>query len=261
MADTWDDSGGSGTIEAFPTNLSFVVSQTVKGHLAVHDYLNNLRKERGLPPDPKQPQFRRSPGDDGTMQSRTYAVADLAIPVPSFAASTAPQRVKADFGTLIDVITSTVEPASWSCVGGREAITTVPANLSLVIEQTVSVHREIAELLEQLRRLQDVQVTVETKSLGLPERLFELIGTDFPSADGPAEDGSVFARRGWIRISQQVAARLLSACQGDDRAEILQSPKLTLFNAQVGRVAWEDQGVKVTLEYQDVVLPAARVTP
>jgi hypothetical protein len=37
----------------------------------------------------------------------------------------------------------------------------------------------------------------------------------------------------------------LSACQGDDRAEILQSPKLTLFNAQVGRVAWEDQGVKV----------------
>ena len=253
MADTWDDSGGSGTIEAFPTNLSFVVSHTEKAHLAVHDYLNNLRKQQGLPPNPKQPQFRRSSPDDGTMQTRTYAVADLVIPVPSFAASTAPQRVKADFGTLIDLITSTVDPASWSCVGGRGTITTVPTNLSLVIEQTARVHQEIAELLEQLRRLQDVQVTVETKFLGLPERLFELIGRDFPSADGPAEDGSVFARQGWIRVSEEVAARLLSACQGDDRAEILQSPKLTLFNGQVGRVAWQDHGAKVTLQYQGVV--------
>ena len=187
------------------------------------------------------------------MQTRTYAVADLVILVPSFAASTAPQRVKADFGTLIDLITSTVDPASWSCVGGRGTITTVPTNLRLVIEQTARVHQEITELLEQLRGLQDVQVTVETKFLGLPERLFELIGKDFPGADGPAGDGSVFARQGWIRVSEEVAARLLSACQGDDRAEILQSPKLTLFNGQVGRVAWQDHGAKITLQYQGVV--------
>jgi len=173
--------------------------------------------------------------------------------VPSFEASTAPQRVKADFGILIDLITYTVDPASWSCVGGRGTITAVPANLSLVIEQTARVHQEIAELLEQLRRLPDVQVTIETKFLGLPERLFELIGRDFPSADGPAEEGSVFARQRWIRVSEEVAARLLDACQGDRRAEIVQAPKLTLFNGQAGQVAWQDHGAKVALQYQGIV--------
>ncbi len=52
---TWNDSGGSRTVEAVPANLSLVVLHTAKAHLAVHDYLNNLRKQRGLPPNPDKP--------------------------------------------------------------------------------------------------------------------------------------------------------------------------------------------------------------
>ena len=253
LPDTWDGSGGSGTVEAFPTNLSLVVSHAAKAHLAVHNYLNNLREQRGLSPCPDKPPAHCPPRDDGVIQTRTYAVADLVIPVPNFASSTAPQRVKADFKPLIDLITSTVEPSSWSCVRGRGTITTVPTNLSLIIEQTASVHQEISELLGQMRRLQDIQVTVETKFLGLPQRMFERIGRDFPGAGGPAEDGGEFSREGWSRLSETEATRLLGACQADDLAEILQSPKLTLFNGQVGRVAWQDHGAKVTLQYQGIL--------
>ncbi|MBM4094818.1 MAG: M56 family metallopeptidase, partial [Planctomycetes bacterium] len=65
LPDTWGESGGPASIETFPTNLCFVVSHTEKGHLAVHDYLNNLRKQQGLPPAPEQSRFRRSSPDDG----------------------------------------------------------------------------------------------------------------------------------------------------------------------------------------------------
>ena len=63
----------------------------------------------------------------------------------------------------------------------------------------------------------------------------------------------MFARQGWSLFERDRGTRLLGACQGDDLAEILQSPKLTLFNGQVGRVAWQDHGAKVTLQYQGIV--------
>ena len=132
--------------------------------------------------------------------------------------------------------------SSWSCAGGRGTITTVPTSFSLVIEQTASVHQEISELFEQLRRLQDVQVTLETKFLGLPQRMFEQIGSEFPDADGPAEHDGELARQGWIRVTEARWSQLLSACQADDLAEILQAPKLTLLNAQWARVGWQDDG-------------------
>ena len=54
-------------------------------------------------------------------------------------------------------------------------------------------------------------------------------------------------------MSETEATRLTGACQADDLAEVLQSPKLTLFNGQVGQVAWQDHGAKVTLQYQGIV--------
>ena len=146
---TWNDAGGSGTVKAFPANSSLVVIHTAKAHLAVHDYLNNLRKQRGLPPNPDKPPARCPPRDDGVIQRATYAVADLVIPVPNFATSTTPQRMNADFKPMIDLIKSTVHFVL--AAHGTGTITAVPANLGLIIEATSRVHREIANLLEQLR--------------------------------------------------------------------------------------------------------------
>ena len=48
-----------------------------------------------------------------------------------------------------------------------------------MIRQTQKVHEEIHDLLEQLRRLQDLQVTIEVRFVTVADRFFERIGIDF----------------------------------------------------------------------------------
>ncbi|MEM9353583.1 MAG: hypothetical protein AAGA92_11270 [Planctomycetota bacterium] len=94
----------------------------------------------------------------------------------------------ADFDSLIDLIVSTVEHDSWMENGtGEGEIQPFPTNLSLVISQTQRVHEQISDLLEQLRRLQDLQVTIEVRFIRLQDDFFERIGIDF---DFDIEDGS-----------------------------------------------------------------------
>ena len=66
----------------------------------------------------------------------------------------------ADFSSLIELITTTIEPDSWEDVGGAGTIKEFRGNLSLVISATQQVHEQIRDLLEQLRRLQDLQITM-----------------------------------------------------------------------------------------------------
>src|SRR6185437_2413395 len=81
-----------------------------------------------------------------------------------------------DFDSLIELITGTIAPTTWSEVGGAGAIKQFATNLSLVISQTQEVHEEIADLLEQLRRLQDLQVTIEVRFLTLSDQFYEQMG-------------------------------------------------------------------------------------
>jgi len=86
---------------------------------------------------------------------------------------------QADFQSLIDLIQNTVAPQTWNTVGGQGAIQPFATNLSIVVSQTQEVHEEIADLLEQLRRLQDLQVTIEVRFIRLNDTFFERIGVDF----------------------------------------------------------------------------------
>jgi general secretion pathway protein D len=86
---------------------------------------------------------------------------------------------QADFQSLIELIQNTVAPQSWNTVGGAGAIQPFATNLSIVVSQTQEVHGEIANLLEQLRRLQDLQVTIEVRFITLNDTFFERIGVDF----------------------------------------------------------------------------------
>lgn len=54
-----------------------------------------------------------------------------------------------------------------------------PANLSLVIAQTQEGHEGVADLLEQLRRLQDQQVRIGTRFTTLNDSFYERIGVGF----------------------------------------------------------------------------------
>jgi type II secretory pathway component GspD/PulD (secretin) len=50
---------------------------------------------------------------------------------------------------------------------------------SLVIRQTQQAHEEIQDLLAQLRRLQDLQVSIEVRFVTVSDKFFERIGIDF----------------------------------------------------------------------------------
>jgi general secretion pathway protein D len=209
---------------------------------------------------------------------------------------------QADFDSLIDLITSTVAPTTWDTVGGPGSIAPFATNLSLVVSQTQEVHDQIADLLDQLRRLQDLQVTIEVRFITLNDNFFERIGIDFdfdldddtdkpfqvfgkpldggnPSGDGASVDrrdtsdrdhgpsvtvgldqGGNFsadldvpfrqgsfplatpqfgnfapgsgATLGFAILSDLEAFFLIEAAQGDRRSNVLQAPKVTLFNGQ-----------------------------
>ncbi len=209
--------------------------------------------------------------------------------------------VQADFDSLIELITTTIAPESWVDVGGPGSIKEFATNLSLVVSQTQDVHEQIADLLQQLRRLQDLQVTIEVRFITLSDSFFERIGVDFdfriddnshltnqldqlPAAAGgtvvPPVSNSFFdddnyslgigwgltgptadldiafdqdnfnattpqfgtfdpnagATFGFAILSDIEAFFILRAAQGDNRSNILQAPKVTLFNGQSANV-------------------------
>ena len=80
---------------------------------------------------------------------------------------------------LIKMITSTIKPETWSDMGGPGTIEYYPLGLALVITQTPDIQEQVAELLASLRRLQDLQVTVEVRFITIDEAFYERIGLDF----------------------------------------------------------------------------------
>lgn len=214
----------------------------------------------------------------------------------------------ADFDSLIDLITTTVQPTTWDDVGGAGSIAPFETNLSLVISQTQDVHDEIADLLQQLRRLQDLQVTIEVRFITLNDNFFERIGVDFDfdiddDIDRPFQvfgrrvegeddddddvtlepardtrdvdhdrsvvvglqqpgvfsadldipftqgsyslavpqfggfDATAGASLGFAILSDIEAFFFINAAQGDRRSNVLQAPKVTLFNGQQAMVS------------------------
>jgi general secretion pathway protein D len=85
----------------------------------------------------------------------------------------------ADFSGLIELLTTTIEPGTWDVDGGSGTIGTNENTLSLVIRQTSATHEQVADLLKQLRKLQDLQVTVEVRFISVSDNFFERIGVDF----------------------------------------------------------------------------------
>src|SRR5262249_12384135 len=80
---------------------------------------------------------------------------------------------------LIKLITDTIEPQSWDVMGGSGHIEFYPLNMTLVVSQTPDIQEQIQLLLERLRDLQNLQVTVEVRFLTLSEDFYERIGVDF----------------------------------------------------------------------------------
>ena len=84
---------------------------------------------------------------DSLVYTRLYPVHDLVR-------SDNPKNRQADFRTLVEKTTSVVAPKTWDDgVAGYGSIETLAVGHAkiLVVSQTLKVHSEIAELLEELR--------------------------------------------------------------------------------------------------------------
>jgi len=188
----------------------------------------------------------------------------------------------ADFQSLIDLIQTTVVPDTWEALGGPSTMSEYPQNLSLVISTTSDVHDQISDLLESLRRLQNLQITIEVRFITLSDTFFEQIGVDFdvqfddnvrrlpdddsgpsvsigwdggsglPTADfdirfdqnnfnvAPAfgaPDAGAFSTLGFAILSDIEAFFFLQAAQGDSRTNVMQAPKVTLFDGQLATIS------------------------
>ncbi len=80
---------------------------------------------------------------------------------------------------LKTLIQEVIAKNTWESMGGQGAIQYFPQGMALVINQQQEVQEEIGQLLAALRKLQDLQVTVEMRAVVVSETFFERIGLDF----------------------------------------------------------------------------------
>ena len=208
---------------------------------------------------------------------------------------------------LMSLITKMVRPYSWQDLGGAGALQYYDIGGALVVNQTADVIKEVQDLLESLRRLQETSVSVEIRVISLSEAFFERVGVDFalniktqgtknferglttgqfrpepfindinannvtvgynPAGGGFTPDLDVPIRATSYALSsppfggyqQNLSPALngglsvglaflndiqvymfLEAAQGNRRVNIMQAPKITLFNGQTSTVFVSD---------------------
>lgn len=90
-----------------------------------------------------------------------------------------PRTKEAIAQLLKDLIQNTIAKNTWEEMGGTGNIQFFPMGLALVITQPQEVQEEVQLLLQTLRKLQDLQVSVELRAVLVSETFFERIGVDF----------------------------------------------------------------------------------
>jgi hypothetical protein len=164
----------------------------------------------------------------GALVTQTYAVADLVIPVDRAPVVVAvesqqaeikrvdPKKIRTVENDLIALITSTVSPRDWSNTGGPGTIEYFPLSMSLVVNQTADVQEQVAELLAALRRLMDLEVSLEVRLLHVPARFCEQVELGHEPKF----------------LDERHFEELLSAAQKYPATHVFQAPKLTAFDGQ-----------------------------
>ncbi len=155
------------------------------------------------------PQQSRADVEERGMQvSGVFAAGDARFSKPLNGVGSAKgERPMVDLMPIIQLITTSIAPGTWNIQDGyghavppaygmgggfggdqgggidnaRQPGAIVPffLSISLIIKHTAEVHEQVADLLRQLRRLQDLQVSVEVRFITVNDTFFEQIGVDF----------------------------------------------------------------------------------
>lgn len=190
---------------------------------------------------------------------KVYPVADLVVPIQGIAgwsnnnktacpatvgcaAQCAIKNKATHEEHLIRLICHTVKPASWSEAGGDGTIDYFPLGMGLVVRQSEDVHRELKAMLDDLRRFQETQVSMDFGIISVPESFFyERIGVDFNFCDfasainGPKSLNAIMeglkCGKNPIFLSDKELKTFLSAVQ-ENRGGIVGGYNLRTVNGQ-----------------------------
>lgn len=162
--------------------------------------------------------------------TRVYPVADLVIPIPHAVEieinRTAPKKntetAQADFDSLIKLITSSIEPDSWDVNGGTGRVLPEETTLSLVISQTEDNQQQIVELLQQLRRLQEINVTLSNSVLEM---------ANFDQAQ--IEKLQQLKSESPVILTPGEAERLMKTANSHPHSSVKAAPRVSVFNGQM----------------------------
>jgi Flp pilus assembly secretin CpaC len=202
-------------------------------------------------------------------------------PAPQPAVTNPSRPMKTLEDQLIRLITSTLRPQSWDEMGGSGHIEYYPLGMALVVTQTPDVQEQIEALLAALRHLQDQEVAVEVRFISVRDDTLERLGmacapkgTDeenverieidrgpygkqvlkVKKGDGPgAKPSSPVAEQPACAdgfktcfLNDKEMRQLMEAVQGDQRSNVMQAPKVTVFNGRSAGVSITDQQFFVT---------------
>ena len=196
-----------------------------------------------------------------TRVTKVFAIADLVTPIPDFALTnkdvnetkTPPQLVEA----LRKLIQTSVSPESWSENGGTGTTVYHEVGLALVVTNTPKVVAEVSDLLTALRKLQDTTICVQVR---------EISTVSFPMDDLLKRVDAKPTDSDTNLLTPDQVLRLLEGITADRRVNIVQMPKVTLFNAQTASLSHGDQMSFVTgfdsqkVREQTVLVPKSELT-
>jgi type II secretory pathway component GspD/PulD (secretin) len=170
---------------------------------------------------------------------------------------------------IINLITDTVEPASWSLNGGRGRIAAREGMLGdIVVTHVARIHKQTEDLLAALRSSADLQIAIEARFIKVSNNFLEAFGNQIKELDlrGQGKGGGIFtgstdgekdtfidtgttealgaaagAISSGLNLSYNIFNGLfidgfLKAVQESDEAETLTAPKITLSNTQRGTI-------------------------
>jgi len=159
---------------------------------------------------------------------KTYAVADLVIPMPPAgkpeAATPATQE-----RPLIRKIKCAVSPNCWDAMGGDCSMEYFPMGMALVINAPPTVHEAVTRYLDDLRQIQDTQFQVKLVVATVSTEGLEKMGLarDF----GPTKVGEVRSRVKFLSAEELPAFDRFKA-----QCVTLTAPTITVLNGQDGCV-------------------------
>ena len=181
------------------------------------------------PVNAQSPAGPTSPSKSEKLIVQTYSVADLIVPLIDH--RTAPKTRAEAADHLINVVTSKAAKDSWEPFGGAGNIRFFPNGMVLVVRQSEAVHKEIANVLAELRRQQ-----ARAEGQEKPDGVVRVV---YPIADliVPINDHSVMNDKKGLK---EVAA--------PDKEKLGQG-MVTLIKATIAPESWEKAVNGASIEF------------